>query len=84
MSIGVYIAVLTFIQELRWFRSWTRRVSSTLLIAINVKQPQYSNCIKQSLDTQMRAAVSVARRLQDPLEELVKVEVDAIGRSLIE
>jgi uncharacterized protein len=32
-----------------------------------------------SLDTQMRAAVSVARRLQDPLEELVKVEVDAIG-----
>jgi uncharacterized protein len=29
----------------------------------------------------MRAAVSVARRLQDPLEELVKVEVDAIGKS---
>ena len=31
------------------------------------------------LDVTLRGAVSIARRLQDPLAELVKVSPDAIG-----
>src|SRR6185437_9423523 len=36
-------------------------------------------CIKHKLDVSLRGAVSIARRLQDPLAELVKIEPKAIG-----
>jgi len=40
---------------------------------------EYASCELPDLDVSLRGAVSIARRLQDPLAELVKIEPKAIG-----
>ena len=50
------------------------KLAHRFILLLNLRQNEFPN-----LDVSLRGAVSIARRLQDPLAELVKIEPKAIG-----